>query len=71
MAAVWDWWGRELCSYPLCFYKMNVAKRNAGIGLSLCATIIHAHGGEISAENLPNSGAVFRFTMNTEENTDE
>ena len=47
------------------------AKRNAGIGLSLCATIIHAHGGEISAENLPDGGAVFRFTMNTEENTDE
>jgi len=47
------------------------AKRNAGIGLSLCATIINAHDGSISAENLPTGGAVFRFTLNTEENTDE
>lgn len=47
------------------------AKRNAGIGLSLCATIINAHDGEISAENLPAGGALFRFTLNTEENTDE
>ena len=47
------------------------AKRNAGIGLSLCATIIRAHGGVISAENDPAGGAVFRFTMNTEETTDE
>lgn len=46
-------------------------KRNAGIGLSLCATIIRAHGGTISAENDPVGGAVFRFTMNTEETTDE
>ena len=47
------------------------AKRNAGIGLSLCATIIRAHGGTISAENDPAGGAVFQFTMNTEETTDE
>ena len=42
-------------------------KRNAGIGLSVCATIIKAHGGEISAENSPEGGAVFRFTLDTEE----
>lgn len=47
------------------------AKRNAGIGLSLCATIIRAHGGTIHAENSPAGGAVFRFTLNTEETTDE
>ena len=47
------------------------SKRNAGIGLSLCATIIRAHGGTISAENAPEGGAVFRFTMNTEEMPDE
>lgn len=47
------------------------AKRNAGIGLSLCATIIRAHGGIIEAENAPTGGAVFRFTLNTEEMTDE
>ena len=42
-------------------------KRNAGIGLSVCATIIKAHGGEISAENSTEGGAVFRFTLDTEE----
>ena len=47
------------------------AKRNAGIGLSLCATIVRAHGGTIHAENDPSGGAVFRFTMDTEEMMDE
>lgn len=43
-------------------------KRNAGIGLSVCATIIKAHGGNIEAENLKSGGAVFRFSLNTEDN---
>lgn len=47
------------------------AKRNAGIGLSLCATIVRAHGGQIEAENIPSGGAVFRFALNVEEMTDE
>lgn len=47
------------------------AKRNAGIGLSVCATIIRAHGGTIHAENLPTGGAAFRFTLRTEELSDE
>lgn len=46
-------------------------KRHAGIGLSLCATIIRAHGSQITAENRPEGGAVFRFTMRTEEMTEE
>ncbi len=46
-------------------------KRNAGIGLSVCATIIKAHGGTIKAENSKTGGAVFRFTLNTEENDDD
>ena len=45
-------------------------KRNAGIGLSVCATIIKAHGGEISAENLKSGGAVFRFALEKEEMID-
>ena len=47
------------------------ARRNAGIGLSVCATIVRAHGGTIQAENLPSGGALFRFTLKTEEMTDE
>lgn len=46
-------------------------RSNAGIGLSVCATIIKAHGGEIKAYNSKNGGAVFRFTLKVEEYTDE
>lgn len=45
-------------------------RRNAGIGLSLCATIIKAHGGEISAANKKGGGAVFRFELEMEEMLD-
>lgn len=45
-------------------------KRFAGIGLSVCASIIKAHGGEITVENRKNGGALFRFTLTREENTD-
>ena len=38
-----------------------------GIGLSVCATIIKAHGGDITAENSNSGGAVFRFTLDVEE----
>ncbi len=46
-------------------------KKNAGIGLSVCATIIKAHGGNIKAENAKAGGAVFRFVLDTEEISDE
>ena len=45
--------------------------RNAGIGLSVCATIIKAHGGDITAENVKDGGAVFRFSLTMEETTHE
>lgn len=45
--------------------------RNAGIGLSVCATIIKAHGGEISAENNLSGGACFRFSLATEDMCDD
>lgn len=46
-------------------------KKNAGIGLSVCATIIKAHGGSIKAENLKTGGTVFRFALDTEKISDE
>ncbi len=45
--------------------------RNAGIGLSVCATIIKAHGGEITAENSTDGGAVFRFSLASEDINNE
>lgn len=38
-------------------------KKNMGIGLSVCQTIVRAHGGRMSAENLPSGGACFRFYL--------
>ncbi len=46
-------------------------KKNAGIGLSVCATIIKAHGGQIRAENAKTGGAIFRFALDTEDVTDD
>ena len=46
-------------------------KKNAGIGLSVCATIIKAHGGNIKAENVKAGGVVFRFVLDTEEVNNE
>lgn len=46
-------------------------KKNAGIGLSVCATIIKAHGGNIKAENAKTGGAIFRFSLDTEEISDD
>jgi two-component system sensor histidine kinase KdpD len=34
-----------------------------GLGLTICRAIITAHGGQISAENRPGGGALFRFTL--------
>ena len=46
-------------------------KRNMGIGLSVCYTIIKAHGGTMRAENQQEGGAVFRFELPLEETDDE
>jgi two-component system sensor histidine kinase KdpD len=35
----------------------------AGLGLSICKGIIEAHGGRIWAENCPDGGAAFSFTL--------
>ena len=42
-------------------------RSNMGIGLSVCRTIIKAHGGELKAGNRPGGGAVFRFALEMEE----
>lgn len=47
----------------------DTQKRVSGIGLSVCATIIKAHGGQISAENREGGGALFAFELAREEDT--
>ena len=38
-------------------------RRNMGIGLSVCAAIVKAHGSDITAENRKSGGAAFRFAL--------
>lgn len=46
-------------------------KRNMGIGLSVCASVIKAHDGKIMVENLKGGGCCFRFMLKMEEETNE
>ena len=46
-------------------------RHGMGIGLSVCSTIIKAHGGRITAENLRSGGASFRFTLEMEKENHE
>ena len=38
-------------------------KRNMGVGLSVCMSIVRAHGGQMCAENRTQGGALFRFSL--------
>lgn len=48
--------------------QADSGRSNMGIGLSVCAAIIKAHGGTIRADNRPDGGAAFFFTLETEDN---
>ncbi len=43
------------------------SRHNMGIGLSVCAAIIKAHGSEIIAKNNPEGGASFSFRLDLED----
>lgn len=49
--------------------KVVDSRRSLGLGLSLCKSIINAHGGGISVSDNEPHGAVFTFTLPTEEVT--
>lgn len=46
---------------------VDTARSNMGIGLSVCRTIIKAHGSELTAGNRRQGGAVFSFALEMEE----
>jgi len=43
--------------------EMGDSSRGMGIGLSICAAIVRAHGGDISARNMESGGAAFTFCL--------
>ncbi len=47
--------------------KADNGRSNMGIGLSVCASIVKAHGGSIVAKNRPEGGASFSFALKKEE----
>ena len=45
----------------------DMQKRSRGIGLSVCSSIIKAHGGTLTAENKLEGGALFRISLEKED----
>lgn len=50
------------------FYQVWPGRtRGAGLGLTICRSVVEAHGGRIWAENRPGGGVAFRFILPLEE----
>ena len=42
---------------------VTTKRKGMGLGLSICRTIVEAHGGKIWVETRPGGGTIFRFTL--------
>ena len=42
---------------------VTTKRKGMGLGLSICRTIVEAHGGKIWVESRPGGGTIFRFTL--------
>ena len=50
---------------------ITTKKEGVGLGLSICRTIVEAHGGGILADSRPGQGAIFRVTLPTDRRSHE
>src|SRR5579883_1840055 len=44
---------------------VTTKQKGMGLGLSICRTIVEAHGGKIWVDSRPQGGTIFRFTLRT------
>jgi two-component system sensor kinase FixL len=42
---------------------VTTKRKGMGLGLSICRTIVEAHGGKIWVESPPGGGTTFHFTL--------
>ena len=50
---------------------VTTKQKGMGLGLSICRTIVEAHGGKIWVDPRPQGGTVFRFTLRVPEQSEE
>ena len=60
---------RIFAMYKAVDKKRGDSRRGLGLGLSLCKSIINAHGGTIQAVDNHPQGTIFRFTLGAVEET--
>jgi two-component system sensor kinase FixL len=49
------------------FQLVTIRRKDMGLGLSICRTIMEAHGGKIWMKDRPGGATVIRFTLRVAE----